>query len=562
MARLVKNALAIVLGIGLLLAMACDSIEFEFDDDDTVGDDDDDVVPDSNWSWGQVNTSADADASLVGEDLDDTAGAELRVTGDMTGDGLVDLAVGTAHHDAVVQGGGKIYFVHGRQSGWQLGEPLADHPSVVGTLEDMGLDEADPLGDVNGDGLADVALDPEADLGPPEGNQYVLFGRTTGWVSSMPVSSSDGSLENANANGSSDLSSHAYLGDFDGDGLDDWLVSGPFISDGEGHVVSGADIAPGMQVPDDAVSWLHGPAMDFNEMAFKPGGDLNGDGLDDIIGYPRSTYTAVLLLHGRSTGIPHDAAMTDETDCRIVHPLGSSMGSVVIGDVNGDGIDDLAISVNYPFNDPQTGLFIFFGRTTWPDALDTDSADVHVAPGYPVALGMPVGDLDGDGIDDLVFEGPDADVDPDDVTDVYMLAGRTSWTSRIELADVDVRFEPSTGFREIWNYKHFEHLSGDIDGDGITDLLLHHPYADHDGEVECGKVLVFVGRESWAPHLTTDDADVIFAGTERWESFGSDNRTQVGDFNGDGYDDLAISSTAKPVGTCEGETFIFFGQPR
>ena len=249
-------------------------------DDDTTGDDDT-TVDGYGWDWGAVNTVEDADASLVGEVPDDWAGCHLLAPGDVNG--IHDLVVGAFRSSELAYRGGEVYFVMGREDGWGRLESLAGHPSVVGTVDSDERAHTDRLGDMNGDGLADVAIDPGYQNSAPQSGQFAMLGKTTGWIPSLPVDQADVHLTNLHANGSTDLGSCSDLGDMDGDGLDDWLLYGQVLFDGEAHVVSGANITPAIEVPTGSAAWVHGGQS--GSLGYARAGDLNGDGLGDLLGY-------------------------------------------------------------------------------------------------------------------------------------------------------------------------------------------------------------------------------------------------------------------------------------
>ncbi len=567
-----NHGFTVLAGVVLASLLGCTGVEFEFDDDDTsatdddvadddVGDDDtdvsdddtdvadddvsddDDSTPSHNWSWGQENSVNDADASLVGEASNGHAGGNLAVPGDVNGDGLNDLAVGDPYYSAGVNLGGKLYVVLGRASGWSLGESLVGHPSLVGEYEYMQLSDADAIGDINGDGLEDMILEPGFSYNEPPGGLYAVFGKTTGWSSDQPVTSADVYVSHADHPDSSRyLSNWGRFGDFDGDGIDDWLVSGQVSTDAS--VVSGASLATSVEVPTDALCAVVG------EQSFRPIGDVNGDGLADVLS-TSGTNSVVRLLFGRTGSFPHGLDMAVAADTAITRTVGQGFEEIQpVGDVNGDGMSDFAVAAG---GGTGAGLYLFLGRATWPASLTEDDADVAIGPGQLGDPGEPIGDVSGDGLDDLVFiRGNDA----------FLVFGRTSWPSEIAIGDVDVAIERSPGTDELRVYQNSQQHRGDLDGDGLMDLLLYDPYTEVGGVEGAGKVWIFAGRTEWPPLLTSDDADVTFVGTVANQDLGTLRRSVVGDIDGDGRDDLIVSSYYHPTGTEEGETFIFFGQTR
>ncbi len=99
---------------------------------------------------------------------------------------------------------------------------------------------------------------------------------------------------------------------------------------------------------------------------------------------------------------------------------------------------------------------------------------------------------------------------------------------------------------------------GDINGDGLDDLILGVDRDSWNDVPESGSVHVFLGRTSWQADYLLEDADVRFVGTEQYQSMGS--WMLVSDMNADGFDDVVVASPSHPVGTKAGETFVFYGQ--
>lgn len=526
--------------------------------------DDDDVVEEppvpSKWSWNAVNTVDDADASFTGEPDGAFAGGAISIFGDINGDGIDDLSIGDPHFDGPGESSGKIYFVMGRDSGWQLHEPLTGCPSIIGEHENMQIAAIDEQGDMNGDGLADLVIDPGYSGGLTNPEQYLLFGKTSGWrEDSHCPTYVDASVYNTNADGSTDISSRAEFGDFDGDGLSDWLTAGPVLFNGEAHIISGADVsAVNMPLPDDARVWVTGGSQGLRFVGLD---DVNGDGLSELVGYGHPVHQSSYMLLGRIANFPFGETMASVADVAFSSPDGQGGANTVrgpfsVGDLNGDGYRDIYIAVGSD-HESQSGSHFFYGRPNWDSSYTVqDDAEFSTASQLsgPVVTGD---DINGDGLDDLVFMGPD-ETGEDDLTDVYILFSHSGlWPERLELSDVDVHIAPSQ-----LRYISGAGLHGDMDGDGIDDLLLMSNGADWDGSVGAGFVALFCGRENWPAEMTTADADAAFVGNVVQQDMGTDGWTSTGDINGDGFDDFITSSPRHPIDTEVGETFIFFGQPR
>ncbi|MCD6382930.1 MAG: FG-GAP repeat protein, partial [Thermoplasmata archaeon] len=142
--------------------------------------------------------------------------------------------------------------------------------------------------------------------------------------------------------------------------------------------------------------------------------DINGDGVDDeIIGIPGysswsgGTNGKVVIYFGM---LNVNSRLYDTNANVTISGSSPTFGaSVVTADLNGDGLKDLITSAAVA-NGKRGMVYIFFGRREWPTTLKDSNADVIItgmtppSSWYPEGLGVQIGagDIDGDGIDDLV----------------------------------------------------------------------------------------------------------------------------------------------------------------
>ncbi len=195
------------------------------------------------------------------------------------------------------------------------------------------------------------------------------------------------------------------------------------------------------------------------------------------------------------------------------------------GDLNGDGYNDMVIS-GRALADPQwhTKLFIYLGSAT-PDTV----ADYIISdPSEPVGgtlFGSPItynNDLNGDGIDDLVVGATSAGCDNEGWVYIYFGAAQLHTTPDVTLEGYDYSVDLfGTGIN----------TSGDFNGDGYKDLVIG----------SAGPCMAFNGQIDilWGGPDFDAVADWHFQG-EMLEWFG--RSMAVGDLNGEGFADLAVSS--------------------
>lgn len=249
---------------------------------------------------GEVDLDAVAAGSggfaILGEAIYGSVGSELAAAGDVNGDGLTDLLIGAPFADGI----GAAYVVFGRPGGGQGNIDLADVTMGTGGFKIAGAFSSSPLGDVNGDGRAELLVGAPYQSSPGRtgnGAAYVLFGKEDGATVDLHAFDSgvDGLRILGAESGDAVGVSVAGLGDVNGDGRTDLLVSATTTLEraGTAYVVLGqaqpTDIdlrllavgiggVPILAQPTGYVSGVYG----FGTKV-AAAGDVNADGLADIL---------------------------------------------------------------------------------------------------------------------------------------------------------------------------------------------------------------------------------------------------------------------------------------
>ena len=181
----------------------------------------------SGWMM-DVDIGTAADASFTGEALGNMAGFSLSGTGDVNGDGYDDFLIGAPGNEERGTNAGQVYLILGNASSYSKDTNLSNSAaSFLGEdYSDLCGNSVTGAGDVNGDGYDDIVLSAQGDEAPGSGDSgqtYIFLGRRTGWAMDTIVTTANASFlaESAGALVPSDTSGG---GDINGDGYDDILL--------------------------------------------------------------------------------------------------------------------------------------------------------------------------------------------------------------------------------------------------------------------------------------------------------------------------------------------------
>ena len=357
--------------------------------------------------------------------------------------------------------------------------------------------------------------------------------------------------------GSSDSlgESAVILGDINGDGFDDYLL-GARLGDSGGSDAGNAYV-------------LFGSADGI--------GDLTEDGINGGDG------SKGFVIYGRHSN----------------DTLGNSVAG--IGDINGDGYDDIALGARLAEDDSSNGkegeAYVIYGQAgsfgskiDFQVSSDYDGSGTYGVKGFEISgnnnydyLGSSVagvGDVNADGYDDFMVSATGANGYDNDITDAgeaILVYGKGTDFNDFFVSDVEdgtvngIAFygrdaddflgsdENSSGLTEGIN------TIGDINGDGYSDFIISAKDATANA-TEDGEAYVVFGSES----LTTFNLDTYtfdggnggfeINGAASWDNFGY-SVSGGSDINGDGYSDFIIGAPNNDDnGTSSGIAYVFYGK--
>jgi hypothetical protein len=431
--------------------------------------------------------ASDADDWWTGDDAGDEAGMAVAGGLDLTGDGSDDFLIGAPSSSV----GGSFYFLPGEHHGLVTGMAL-DAASSSGAISWTTPAPGAELGssmalfpDLDGDGGVDFGVGaPGADDDATDSGVAVL------WFSSVDeyvfVSSSAEGAE---------LGTIASAGWVDSDGLSDLLVGAPGLSSGAPNMgFVELFLGHSTELIEAGAYWLGQSAQDDLGTAVDTAGDIDGDGLNDLLlgapGYSTGQDTgAVWLQLGRGNWPGAEASVNDCEHQLVGVATGDRAGWALTGgqDFDADGYDDFAIGA--PFNtgagSSNGTVYLFSGGVAWRAPGGANS----LASAPVILLGESTGartgwslelvpDHDGDRVADLVVGAPWYSVGATQRGKVYVVpGGRGAWLGTTSLADAPLSWIGDAS----GDYFGYAIAGGDADADGIIDLVVGAPGDDANG---------------------------------------------------------------------------------
>jgi len=454
-------------------------------------------------------------------------------------------------------------------------------------------------GDFNDDGIDDILVGaPKADgldnSRNNTGEAYVILGSTDA-EGTVDIAKDQHDLAVIGANAGDNLGFVVASGDVNGDGIDDILVGARFAGSlegvltyaGEAYVVFGSPDLSGTvdtALDEQDFTILGAEGGDYLGYALAAG-DVNGDGVDDIIvaapgadgpDNDRSDGGEVYVVLGSPELTGTIDVGQDQQDFTIFGAEADDFlaNFAASGDVNGDSIDDVLLGTHMsdgPDGQRADGgvAYVIFGSPELKGTLDLAlgegfltiwGADANDWLGFVLTAA----DVNGDGVDDMLVSARNAD-GPDNSRnncgEVYVILGSAQLPSTVDIAEE----KPNVTLIGSDPNDLFGHslASGDVNGDGLADVLVGAPVAN--GREKAGEVLVFLGSAQWPAIVDAarGEHEMTVLGAEPEDELGFS--VASGDVNGDGRDDIIGGAlladgpdNARPDA---GEVHVIFGRP-
>ncbi len=465
-------------------------------------------------------------------------GISASSAGDFNGDGYDDIIAGAYSWKEVGNNSnGKVFVFLGSATG--LSQTPVWTKTGVGAVT-MGWAVAG-AGDVDNDGYDDILFSAPLDYGYTAyqaGKAWLYYGNSSGVPTTFDL-----------ING---INAYTYLGkdlgpagDVNGDGFADIIVGA------EGHEPAGA---PGSNQGEVRVyygsangivggspNWtMTGSSGKYYGTKASSAGDLNGDGYDDIVFTGNKSHKTQLVVYGSASGLASTAGW-DIANTNYPHT--QTRLAEKIGDINGDGFDDLITA------SAGEKAYVFFGSASglgnsYNLVLDNSEGEIFRDDVNAATLG----DVDGDGIDDFVIGFPNFSTFgvTDGAVGIYYgetaddLQSASDWHVEANVTNANMG-------QEVAN-------AGDVNGDGWDDLLVS-AWLYSNGHINEGAAFLYYGSAQ-GPSTSPDWS----AEGGQHNAFFGYGLSTAGDLNNDGYADVVIGAMGYDhLMSNNGRVYVYYG---
>ena len=403
-------------------------------------------------------------------------------------------------------------------------------------------------GDFDGDGYDDVVVGHGFfdNTGTDNGRAMLFYGPVN---ADQLIADRDLTINgDATANGDQFGSSSHFMGDLNGDGADELMVSAwKNGSDDRGtaYLFLGAD-AP-TSYTDAWATFSTGTANDFTGQAIDAG-DIDGNGTPDVMvgAHGRSSNAGVLgVWNSSAIGGGAEALTTDATFVITGVSASDTLGyaAVMREDVDGDGNADLLIGAPASSSTTVAGTaYLFYGVDSMSGTQSASTADGILTGGtaadrFGLAVAM-LGDTDFDGQNDFVVTADKQDGAASDAGAAYVFTSAVTGShTAASTATTTYRGEVASDF-----FGRSAAGIGDVNDDGYTDMMVGATAWDLGTISGAGAAYLFYGPFATGTQ-SASGYDAQFTGSNGSDAVGY-AVAGGGDVNADGIPDFMISATS------------------
>ncbi|SKB14156.1 hypothetical protein PL11201_610002 [Planktothrix sp. PCC 11201] len=395
-------------------------------------------------------------------------------------------------------------------------------------------------------------------------------------------------------------SSLSNIGDFNGDTIDDFIVGG-FAADpnninatGESYVVFGTNQGFPANFDLSTLNGTNGFIIEgfetesFSGGAVSSAGDINGDGLKDLIigafssdsnSLNDSGRTYVILGSKQAFSTRFNLANLNGNNGFVINsnqPLDySGLAVSSAGDFNNDGLDDLAVAAPAGIDTFLGKVYIVYGRlNSFPPAFNPtdlqwdDGMVINHNNGLAGTTVSNAGDINGDQIDDLIIGAEQGSLEGNPKAgETYVLFGKDGgYQKGFSLSNLD----GTNGFTIKGDGYSVSSVSGagDINADGLKDIIIGVSQSPGNNQTNAGKAYVVFGTQAGFTQqidlfTLNGNNGFVINGVEPDELLGGSVKG-AGDINGDKIDDLIIGASGATANGIKsaGKTYVVFGSQK
>ena len=418
------------------------------------------------------------------------------------------------------------------------------------------------LGDIDGDGADELIIQNTSGVSPNANRRFYVFWGGNRYLTDIDLGSdilnSDISLYLSSTNGSTD-DVFTRMGDVNCDGIDDFYAD---LNDK--YLVFGQENRTLTTSLTDFVS----NSSRYTSSLLRRMGDINGDGCDDLA-YSKSDYDIDYDTDKNSNEgsfylkysdesiktVGNTFSLTSNSDLKMIgewrgQRVGHQYSNSVIGDVNGDGFDDVLIGFSGSRNYIFWGKEQSFGDISPTDYEDhgiiTSALNTNNSPSNGLSLGRTI-DMNFDGYHDLLLQNSWNQY-------VYIVPGKSSgWNTNYRYYGSS----PVSQNAMSWYYDESSSVQlMDLNADGYLDFV--KSVAVDDDESRLSAIYVKWGEPYSSQKYTISSSydHVIYGEKQGWDS----TNFVRGDFNGDGIDDLSVSTRFSYTNNLDdGKVYVIYG---